>query len=165
MENPFSPPIRYPGESWRDACTSRRHREAAALFQRALDAAPADARAWFNLGNSQLEDGDPDAAVRSFREAVRVRPAYPTVWRNLGLILTDKANPGRDPAGARKAFEHAVEQTRRRDPIPLLLLALVELELGNVPATKALLEELGALQVTDPRIDREQNELRRALPY
>jgi tetratricopeptide (TPR) repeat protein len=141
------------------------HPQAIALFRRALGYAPADARAWYNLGNSLRDSGDPVGALSAYREAVAANPRSASAWRNMGLLLADPHLPVRDLPGARDAFARSVELTARKDPIPLLLQAKVEFELGDIPATKSLLAELQALAPQDPRLDREWNDLRRRLPY
>jgi hypothetical protein len=141
-----------------------RHEEAIKLFRRTLEIAPQDARAWYNLGNSLRDTGKAGEAIIAFRQAVAFGPQSAGTWRNLGLMLAAQGLPQRDPEGARAAFAEACRLTSHRDPVPLLLLAEVEFELGNIPATKALLAELQILRPQDPKVDRAMNELRRKLP-
>lgn len=141
-----------------------RHAEAKEMFRRVLRVAPRDSRAWFNLGNSLRDTGETGEAVEAFRQAVEIDPRYANAWRNLGLILCDEANPNRRPQEARDAFAQASDLTSRKDPVPLLMQAELEFDLGNIPATKSLLGELQTLQSADPRIDSRMHALRRKLP-
>lgn len=141
------------------------HEEALGLFRRTLEIAPANSHAWFNLGNSLRDTGKADEAILAFRQAVKFQPQYANAWRNLGLMLAAEGSPDRNPREARDAFERASELTGYQDPVPLLLQAEMEFELGNIPATKSLLEKLHALNPSDSRIDLRRNALRRKLPY
>ncbi len=141
------------------------HAEAKTIFRRILQGAPGDSRAWFNLGNSLRDTGETGEAAEAFRQAVKIDPRSANAWRNLGLVLSEQTNPDRLPQEARDAFAQAVDLSARRDPVPLLLQAELEFELGHIPATKSLLGELQILRPTDPRIDLRMNTLRRKLPY
>ncbi|MFQ5464979.1 MAG: tetratricopeptide repeat protein [Thermodesulfobacteriota bacterium] len=63
------------------------YREAAALFKRAAEAAPANAVYRNNLALALMRSGDTAGAEASFREALRLIPAYPEALNNYGTLL------------------------------------------------------------------------------
>lgn len=142
---------------------ARRHEEAIQLFQQVLNLTPRDGRAWYNLGNSLRETGQLDEAVNAYRRASEISPGHANTWRNLGLMLSLSAYLKRDPAEAREAFHTAVQLTSRKDPVPLLMLAHMEFELGNHRAAQALVGELQTLQPQDEQVRQSMEQLQRML--
>jgi tetratricopeptide (TPR) repeat protein len=57
------------------------------VLRRAVEANPEDATARFLLGSLYLSGGMSDRAVAEWEDARRLRPAIPTLHRNLGLTL------------------------------------------------------------------------------
>ncbi len=56
-------------------------------YERLLEADPARALAWYRLGNLQTREEALDAAIASYREALRLQPDYPEARHNLGLVM------------------------------------------------------------------------------
>ncbi|WP_166442951.1 tetratricopeptide repeat protein [Phragmitibacter flavus] len=139
---------------------SAQHREAMDLFRRALKIAPEDARVWYNMGNSLRDSGEPVEAIEAFRRAVNSSPGFANAWRNLGLVLCAPGNPQRDVRVARDAFARACELTSRNDAIPLVMLAEMEFELGNVPEARRVLEELQGFRQLDLKVQQAVSRLR-----
>jgi|RhiMetdeSRZDD1v2_1073273.scaffolds.fasta_scaffold05918_6 tetratricopeptide (TPR) repeat protein len=61
--------------------------EAAAMYRRAIEAAPDSYRAYSNLGGNAVLACDFAAAVPAFRKALEIRPTDPIAANNLGLTL------------------------------------------------------------------------------
>lgn len=109
-----------------------RFREAVPLLEAARDLEPDNPMAWVNLGAAYL--GNPvlatseqqSLAVHAFQQAVKLNPAAPSAYYNLGLILKDM--------GARKtalkAFYHA-SQVNPNDHDAHYWVAKLEGEAGN----------------------------------
>ena len=55
------------------------------VLERATAASPVDARAPYYLGNLWYDRGQSERAIACWEKARQRDPAYPTVWRNLGL--------------------------------------------------------------------------------
>lgn len=64
-----------------------RGEEALSLIDRRVELDPRDAEAHYWRGRILLRMERPDEAVGAFREAVRLRPDYPSAQRNLGYAL------------------------------------------------------------------------------
>jgi len=65
----------------------KRSSEARAAFEDALKVLPAYAPALVNLGNLQLESGDLEAAIGTYRAAVASDDEYALAHHNLGVAL------------------------------------------------------------------------------
>jgi Tfp pilus assembly protein PilF len=142
---------------------AKQHDEAIKLFHKALQVAPQDGRAWFNLGNSLRDTGQLDEAAKAFLRATEIAPQHANAWRNLGLVLDSESHPQRQPSHARDAFSTAVRLTSRQDPVPLLMQAKLELELRNRQTARSLIKELQALQPTDAQVRQGMDQLQRRL--
>ena len=76
-------------------CRQGRPAEAAALFERTLEAKPGDAAVFADLGYLCLLRGDLPAAERNLRQALAVRPKTHAAARgNLGLTLARRGETG-----------------------------------------------------------------------
>lgn len=80
--------------------------EAILALRAALEANPDDARACHYLGNLFYDKRQYDLALEYWERASRLDPAYPTTWRNLGLIYYNKLN---DATRAVTAMERAFD--------------------------------------------------------
>ncbi len=78
--------------------------EAVLALGTALDVNPGDAAAHHYLGNLYYDKRQYDIAAGHWEEAARLRPAYPTTWRNLALYYFNKRH---DEARAVEAMEKA----------------------------------------------------------
>jgi eukaryotic-like serine/threonine-protein kinase len=77
-------------------------------YQAVVAAHPGNLAALNNLGVALLDQGKPDAAIASFREALRLDPKFPFAHVNLGVALWAKS----DLDGAIAAYREAI----RLDP-------------------------------------------------
>jgi tetratricopeptide (TPR) repeat protein len=75
------------------------------ILEAAMAAAPGDGRAPCYLGNLLYARGRHEEAIALWERAVVLDPAYPVVWRNLGI---GRFNVRRDPAGALAAYDRAL---------------------------------------------------------
>ena len=97
-------------ELWRDASVQSfdyafpNLLEAVPALETALRYNPEDALAAYALGNFYYAKRRPEPAIRLWESCTRIRPDFPTAWRNLGLARMNKQN---NPDGARTAFERA----------------------------------------------------------
>lgn len=80
--------------------------EEIAILQAASRGRPDDARAPYYLGNLYYDRRRHEEAIALWQRSVQLDPSYSVAWRNLGIGLF---NIRRQPAKARKAFEHAVQ--------------------------------------------------------
>ncbi|HAS81962.1 MAG TPA: DUF5107 domain-containing protein, partial [Verrucomicrobia bacterium] len=78
--------------------------ECVPALESALSVNPDDALANYALGNFLYAHRRPDTAMQHWETCTRVRPDFPTAWRNLGLARMNKRN---DPQGAGEALEKA----------------------------------------------------------
>ena len=78
--------------------------EEIAVFEAAMRANPADARAPYYLGNLLYDRRRHDEAVAMWRRSVNLDPHYSVAWRNLGI---GHFNAGKQPGKARTAYERA----------------------------------------------------------
>jgi len=73
------------------ACAYRTHVEtrywktSVTLFGRAAEVTENNSLAYYNMGTEQLANGELDKAIRSYREAVRIRPDYVNAHLNMGI--------------------------------------------------------------------------------
>jgi tetratricopeptide (TPR) repeat protein len=74
------------------------------ILQRAIAVKPDSGSAHYLLGNFLYDRRRHQEAIHHWREAARLRPEFPTVWRNLGIALFNILH---DTAGARAAFDQA----------------------------------------------------------
>ncbi|ASU39276.1 methyltransferase [Herbaspirillum sp. meg3] len=73
----------------------REFEEASEAYQASLDAAPHDHIVWNNLGSSQLQHGDTDGAIESFKQALELDADFGPALIHLGNIYEaagDKMN-------------------------------------------------------------------------
>lgn len=78
---------------------------AVAAYREAAAANPADADAWFNLGNVLTATQQYDEAIASYEKSLELNATHAEAWNNLGAAL---AGAGRYDEACR-AFESAVE--------------------------------------------------------
>jgi tetratricopeptide (TPR) repeat protein len=79
-----------------------------AVWSRAVDQVPGNGKAWYNLGNARMRQGDPAGALEAWARSTEVQPDLALAWSNLGL---GRARAG-DEEGARRDLETAI----RLDP-------------------------------------------------
>ncbi|MGA1400900.1 MAG: tetratricopeptide repeat protein, partial [Phycisphaerales bacterium] len=95
------------------------HESAAATFRRAVEAHPAVAATWSNLGlallrNAGAKDGSAraegyDEAAGACRRAIELDPSEASAWNNLGSIERDRGRAGEAVA----AYRHAIDAAPR----------------------------------------------------
>jgi hypothetical protein len=93
--------------------------------------APVDFDLEYKLGYAYLQKGKPEAALASYREAVRRNPRNALAQNALGVLLAER---GEDLDGARRAIEAALELDPGREPIYAESLAGVHLRRGDAEA-------------------------------
>ncbi|MEQ9199863.1 MAG: tetratricopeptide repeat protein, partial [Rhodospirillales bacterium] len=77
---------------------------ARATFRALLAAAPEHLLAWFNLGNTCLQLGLPDAAADAYEQAFRLRPDWAELCRNRAIALREAGRYEEALVSARAAF-------------------------------------------------------------
>jgi len=70
---------------WLEA-QQERWAEAEQWLQRAVELAPDDAHAWFNLAYARDKGGLDDAAITAFRRATELNPDNDRAWYGLGML-------------------------------------------------------------------------------
>ncbi|XP_071198064.1 protein O-mannosyl-transferase TMTC4 isoform X1 [Salvelinus alpinus] len=73
-------------------CALRSHqwRSEQSLFTSALSVCPLNAKVHYNVGKNLADRGNTSAAIRYYREAVRLHPTYVHAMNNLGNILKER---------------------------------------------------------------------------
>jgi len=126
-----------------------RHRDAIAMYGRALAARPQYADALVNRGVSLAAIGDLPAAARDYREALRLGAESAEAHSNLGRILAVEG----DLDGAAEHFRAAL-RIRPRFAAARLSLGQTLLRRGRVDEAVAELERAAADSPADPGIRR-----------
>jgi tetratricopeptide (TPR) repeat protein len=80
------------------------------ILEAAIAANPTDARAPYYLGNLLYDRKRHREAIECWERASGLDPAFPTVWRNLGIGYFNELN---NPVEARRAFDRAFETNPR----------------------------------------------------
>ena len=110
-----------------------------ALFTRAVEAVPGNYLAQDNLGTALLDQGDTQAAMEHYREAIRVEPKYMHARRNLASTL--------------------VKEGRNDEAIECLRAAAAE----AVPNNAGALTDLGTLYWQQSKLHEAEATLREAV--
>ncbi|XP_055726913.1 protein O-mannosyl-transferase TMTC4 isoform X2 [Salvelinus fontinalis] len=74
----------------RSALRSHQWRSEQSLFTSALSVCPLNAKVHYNVGKNLADRGNTSAAIRYYREAVRLHPTYVHAMNNLGNILKER---------------------------------------------------------------------------
>lgn len=101
------------------------------LFQRAAEVSPYSALAWNNLGSAQLERGQVEVAIESFRRAWEIRPMAPLANNLAWLLATHVDANYRSEADAVRLAEMANQMTGGTDPTVLDTLAAAYASAGR----------------------------------
>ena len=97
--------------------------DAVASLQRAVELRPDYREAHYNLAHA-LSAGEPHAAVREFREALRLHADWPEALRDLALLLATHPDASvRDPTEALRLASSAADLSGQADPFILAALA------------------------------------------
>ncbi|WP_456410837.1 ATP-binding protein [Oceanithermus sp.] len=92
---------------------------ATVLLARAVELDPTNAEAWFELGQSLLEEGDLEGARAAFERAVQLEPALEQkIWLPLGRALEEAGRPEEAEVYYRKA--RALPESARDAEVGLL---------------------------------------------
>ncbi|SMB92415.1 tetratricopeptide repeat protein [Deinococcus hopiensis] len=86
--------------------------EARALFGEAVAADAGHYRALTNLGNLELEGGNPAAAEAQYREALRLNPEYDGAHHNLGVALRRQGKVQESVGAIRRAQRLSVRRAQ-----------------------------------------------------
>jgi len=62
-------------------------KEAAGLFEKAVQAEPDNFNAWNNLGLALRKIGKNEEAVKAYQRAITLKPDFALVYKNLGIAL------------------------------------------------------------------------------
>jgi tetratricopeptide (TPR) repeat protein len=121
-------------------------REAANWFQKAVDAAPNRANAWYRLGFAHHSLGEFSAAITCYRKALELDPQYFFARLQLGKVLLLQGNYA-DATG------QLVEATRIRPTYAAAWRYLSEAQLssGQIQAALKSAREAVVQDSTDPR--------------
>jgi 4-amino-4-deoxy-L-arabinose transferase-like glycosyltransferase len=84
----------YLGQSYSQ---QQRFPEARAAFERAAEADPRDADAWFFVGNAAEQAGDAAGAAQAFRQALKLAPDFATAAARLGDLALEHRWPLEEP--------------------------------------------------------------------
>jgi Ca-activated chloride channel family protein len=109
----------------------RLHEWAAAVFlslatATAQPVAPKDARLAFDKAGAEVKSGRPDDALRDYRQAVELFPAYAEAWYEMGKLLLEHAQFNHNELDtARRALESSI-QADPKYAAPYLVLAAIE---------------------------------------
>jgi len=109
---------------------------AAAAFAQALQARPQYFEAAFHLGLAQSATGDLANAESSWRQALAIQPANVQTLSQLGTLLRRLRRAGEAEALLARAFELEPGAAFAGN------LALVQIDLGRLPAARAIAEDL-----------------------
>ncbi|QPC83362.1 DUF5107 domain-containing protein [Phototrophicus methaneseepsis] len=116
--------------------------EAVPALQAAIDSHPDDARAPYYLGNFWYAHRRYEEAITCWERAAELDPAFPTVYRNLGLAYMNKRG---DEQAAKAAYERAFALNTADGRI-LFELDQLDKQLGRAPAERlARLEQYADL--------------------
>jgi tetratricopeptide (TPR) repeat protein len=118
------------------ALTDEDYLSAARYGEEIAALAPEEWRVWYNLGLANHKAGRLEAAVRGYREAIRLEPRSAEAHANLGTVLQESG----DFAGAKASYEEAL--TLRPAPNRLWNLALACEQLGEVEEAELAYEQL-----------------------
>lgn len=126
------------------------------LFRRVMDrvnayAEPAPVRGWalVELGHFEHHAGDPEAAIRRYREALEVLPGSPAALEGLAAVAY---GVDRDLETATRLYRAALESGGHLDIMPTL--ARIERELGREAAARRTTEAFIRRAIADPRRER-----------
>ncbi|HWG85930.1 MAG TPA: tetratricopeptide repeat protein, partial [Deinococcales bacterium] len=81
-------------------------------FERALAHDARHYRAIANLGNLELEGGNPAAAVERYREAIRINPDYSTAHHNLAAALRRQGKIAASVTSLKRAQKLSVKESQ-----------------------------------------------------
>ena len=111
---------------------ANRREQALAAAERAVALAPDDAASWFHLADGLGRFARWPESLEALERCLALQPQFAEAWNNLGLARKQQG----DRAGAKAAFEAALEQAPPSDPANASLAAetcsnLAQLELDD----------------------------------
>lgn len=107
---------------------------ALAMFQKAAELEPEDARPWANIGYSLQAAGETDRAIAALRRAIELNPGYLRPHRELAVLMQHR----QQWPTAREHFERALE-IHPTDPQTLNDYAIGLVSHGDLEAGEAML--------------------------
>lgn len=128
---------------WLDA--RQRQDESWALLSRKLEENPKIALLQFTKGLALVRRNQPGAALLALQEANLLEPSNARFAYVLALTLQER----NDTEGARRLLEATLQQHPQNRDVRLALVALLR-DAGDVPGMKAKIEELKAINPSDP---------------
>jgi tetratricopeptide (TPR) repeat protein len=103
----------------------------------AVEAVPAHADAWYNLGLLYIKFKQKPKAESAFASAVQARPSHSNAQNNLGVLRMQRG----DLQGAAAAFRAAIKYDRNVAPETHAMLGTVLANGGQIDAGIAAFEE------------------------
>jgi len=119
----------------------RRFADAETCARAVLKSRPRSAAAYQVLGHALTDAGRSEAAVRAYREALRLSPDLPDLRNNLGTALRQ--------TGRLEEAERMLRQAPA-DSVTLVNLSSVQKELGQIAAAEATLRRALAMAPNNP---------------
>ncbi len=98
-------------------------------YEKALTIQPGDPNVVTDLGIAYRMAGQPQEAVKRFRQAATLDPSHTMCWYNLGIVLRDDLS---DPQGALEAWQHLLKMNPSPDLADKARQMLRETSLGRV---------------------------------
>jgi tetratricopeptide (TPR) repeat protein len=124
-----------------DAFTKRDWNSARAAYREMIEAEPANALAWANLGAVEQQSGRLDEAVTAFEKSVQHNPQLIQSWLALGMIHTNRGDKYRAVAALARAVHEDPLDARGHN-----YLAIATKSLGWTDAAEAELQRAIDLQ-------------------
>src|SRR5262249_49206480 len=103
---------------------------------------PSNAKAYYNYGNLYAARGDCPAAIKLYRDAVRLDPTYPVAHLNLGVCLHERGEAAEAIASVREALRLQPDLLDAARNLALLLTTAEPASLRNPSEAVRLAEEV-----------------------
>src|SRR3984893_14445575 len=121
------------------ALRNREFQKALELLRPALQRSPGNAQLWAMQGTAYAGEGQTKAALASFRNALKISPAYLPALQGAAQIEYEAGSSAAIPL-----LQHVL-RLRAADPTTHAMLAVLEYQQGNCAAAAGHFEKAGAL--------------------
>lgn len=125
---------------------AKRHREAVAVYDRALAALPDDARLLYARALSAVEQGDVAAGERDLRRVLALSPDDAEAMNALGYTLADTSKPGDPRLGEALQLIQRALQLKPDEPAIIDSMGWVRYRMGDLDASLKELRRAHAKQ-------------------
>lgn len=119
--------------------------EAVAAFQQAVTLSPGYAEGHYNLAQVFMSVGRHADAAAALRDAIRLRPDWPTAMGALAWLEATTDSSGADPGETVRLAERAADLSRRRDVAVLDALGAAHAAAGQFAEAARVAAEAEAL--------------------